>query len=77
MHSDESIVTPEPHTSLSGAPVVYIESFSAEIHRRPETMSGRRTYHYADGTSLTILLGKHEEDFPQNPKTTDKQSTEQ
>jgi len=40
-------------------------------------MSGRRTYHYADGTSLTILLGKHEEDFPQNPETTDKQSTEQ
>jgi hypothetical protein len=77
MHSDESIVhIPEPHTSLSGAPVVFIQSFGAEIHRKTETMSGEITYHYADGTSLAILLGKHEENFPQNLNVYNKQDNE-
>jgi len=78
MHSDESIVrTLEPHTSLSGAPVVYIRSYSWGIHRKPETEAGYTTYYYSDGTSLTVLRGNHKDGFPQNAKTNDKQSTEQ
>jgi len=45
---------PEPYTSLTGAPVVFIETFSVDVHGRPETLKGKITYHYADGTRLTI-----------------------
>jgi len=53
---------PPPHISINGYPVVLIESFSADIHVTggyPVGNRGSTTYHYSDGTKLTILQGDY------------------
>ena len=59
MESIESC--PDPHVSINGSHVTFIQCWSTAIHGKPFTPNGHITYYYADGTKLTILRGEEKE----------------